>query len=149
MYTVGQGESVAQRLARAKQQATLVYSTVAAKCPQFVQSNNVAYFAHCYQQHLAAQLPGLSLGDALKVYVIGKKLAELAPIDTARRRKSGKYWRWEDRPTMEVSVSDYVNRYCSKQAQRGIIHFLRPCHFRYPGAKMSFNEFVAKFRSGQ
>lgn len=148
MYTVGQAKTNA--LQRVRQEALGIFRIVNHYCPKFLQTKDVQQFVPCWQKIIAPYYKK-SLGDALKIYVLGSKLASLEKIEKSRQEKAKKYSaaRFEDRPAIKISVTNWVKKYCTPKAQRGIPAFLRECWGRYPGEKITFEQFRDRWSRGQ
>lgn len=148
MYTVGKSNISA--LQRVRQEALGIFQIVNYYCPAFPKTKNIQQFIPCWQKIIAPRFRK-SLGDALKIYVLGSKLASLAKIEKSRKEKAKKYSaaRFEDRPAVEISVGEWVKRFCTPKAQRGHPVFLKECWGRYPGEKISFAQFMDRWGRGQ
>ena len=148
MYTLGQAKTSA--LQRVRQEALGIFRIINYYCPQFLQTKNIKQFIPCWQKIILPRFRK-SLGDTLKIYILGSKLASLEKIEKARRAKVKRYSaaRFEDRPAIEISVTEWVKRYCTPKAQRGIPLFLRECWGRYPGEKLTFEQFMERWSQGQ
>ncbi len=148
MYTLGQTNTSA--LQRVRQEALGVFRVVNHYCPKFLQTKDIQQFIPCWQKIISPRLQK-SLADTLKIYILGSKLANLEKIEKARKEKAKKYSaaRYKDRPAVEISVGEWVKRFCTPKAQRGIPAFLRECWGRYPGEEISFEQFMERWAQGQ
>lgn len=147
MFTVGQDGSA---LLKVKKEALGIYRLVNKYCPQFQKTKDIRYFQLCWQKIIWPYFQK-TLNDALKIYVLGSKLESLAKVDKQRAATAKKYSaaRFQDRPEMDITVTEWVRRFCTPKAQRGIPLFLKECWGRYPGPKMTYAQFKAAWSANR